>query len=236
VMAGQGGVSRMDLALATFEDQRGDGLGVVPPDLLGDGPEELEGGDHALEDGLGAFEGQGQDERGIGVGPGGDEEGDEAATVGEVDVDVAEIGLEALSREMAEGDESLSMTAAMLEHITLDLGIAAGIGVLIAEASMDLGGGVPLLVRCVLVVGENAIDDRFDRAEEGSLAVPGRRDGRLGMVEDMPDGLASVSKLAGDLPDGHAIATSPSNRAIVVHREHVLILRGGDRSLWERSP
>ena len=40
--------------------QGGDGAGVVPPDLAGDGPEELEGGDHALEHGLGPLEGQGQ--------------------------------------------------------------------------------------------------------------------------------------------------------------------------------
>ena len=44
----------------------------------------------------------------------------------------------------------------------------------------------------------------------------------------MPDGLACVSELPGDLPDGHAIATSPPNRAVVVHREHVLGLRVGE--------
>ena len=53
----------------------------------------------------------------------------------------------------------------------------------------------------------------------------------LGMLEDMPDGLAGVSELPGDLPDGHAIAPSPPNRAVVVHRKHVLGLRVGDRSL-----
>ena len=128
------------------------------------------------------------------------------------------------------------MPPPVLEDVALDLGIAAGVAVLVAEAAMDLGGGVPLLGRGVLVVGEDAVDDRLDRAEEGSLPVPGRGGRGLGMVEDMPDGLASVSELPGDLPDGHAIATSPPNRAVVVHREHVLGLRVGDRSLWERSP
>ena len=98
----------MELAFAALEDQRGDGLGVVPPDLPGHGAEELEGGDHAFEDGLGALERQGQDEGGVGVGPGGDEERDEASAVGEVDVDVAEVGLEAAAREMAQGDEGLA--------------------------------------------------------------------------------------------------------------------------------
>ena len=109
VVTGQRGVPRMELAFAPLKDQRGDGPGIIPPDLLGHGAEELEGGDHAFEDGLGALEGQGEDEGGVGVGPGGDEEGDEPAAVGEVDVDVAEVGLEALAGEMAEGDEGLPM-------------------------------------------------------------------------------------------------------------------------------
>ena len=41
-------------------------------------------------------------------------------------------------------------------------------------------------------------------------------------VESMPDGLSRVSELAGDLADGHAIATRPPNGAVVVHRKHVL--------------
>ena len=197
VMAGQGRVSRVDLAFAALEDQRGDGPGVIPPDLLGHAAEELEGGDHPFEDGLGPLERQGQDERGVGVGPGGDQERDGPAAVGEVDVDVAEVGLDASSRQVAQGDEGLAMSPPVLEHVALDLGIAAGVGVLVAEAAMDLGGGVPLLGRGVLVVGEDAIDDRLDRAEEGGLPVPVRRGRGLGMAEDMPDGLAGVSELLG---------------------------------------
>ena len=85
---------------APLEDQRGDGFGVVPPDFLGNAAEELEGGDHAFEDRLGALERQGENEGSVGVGPGGDEEGDLPPAVGEVDVDVTEIGLEALARKM----------------------------------------------------------------------------------------------------------------------------------------
>ena len=88
----------MALAFASQEDQRGDGLGVVPPNLLGHGPEELEGRDHPFEDRLGALEGQRQDEGSVRVGPGRDQERHEPAAVGEIDVDVAEIGLEALAR------------------------------------------------------------------------------------------------------------------------------------------
>ena len=87
---------------------------------MGNPGEELEGGDHPVEDRLGALERQRPDEGGVGGGPGGDEERDEPAAVGEVDVDVAEVGFEALAREMAQGDERLAL-AAVLEQIALDL-------------------------------------------------------------------------------------------------------------------
>ena len=114
VVAGQRGVPRMELAVAPLKNQRSDSSWIIPPDLLGYGAEELEGRDHPFEDGLGALEGQREHERGVGVGPGGDEEGDEPATVGEVDVDVAEVGFEATAGEVAQGDEGLLVAWPML--------------------------------------------------------------------------------------------------------------------------
>ena len=102
VVAGQRRVSRLELALPPEVDQRGDGPGVVPPDLLGDRTEKLEGGDHPFKDRLGAFEGESQDEGGVGVGPGRDQKRHEPAAVGEIDVDVPEIGFETLAREMSQ--------------------------------------------------------------------------------------------------------------------------------------
>ena len=80
---------------------------------------------------------------------------------------MAEVGFEPMSRQMPERDERLAITSAVLEDMALDLGIAAGVGVLVAEATMDLGGGMPLLGRGVLVVGEDAIDERRDWPEQG---------------------------------------------------------------------
>ena len=34
--------------------------------------------------------------------------------------------------------------------------------------------------------------------------------------------------MSGDLSDGHAIASRPSDRAVVIHRKHVLGLRVGE--------
>ena len=101
VEAGQRRVAGMTLALASQEDQRSDGFGIVPPDFLGNGSEKLEGRDHPFEDRLSALKRQGQDEGGVGVGPGRHQERDELAPVGEVDVDVSEIGFETLTGKMS---------------------------------------------------------------------------------------------------------------------------------------
>ena len=176
-----------------------------------------------FEDRLGALERQGQDEGGVGVGPGGDQERDEPAAVGEVDVDVAEVGFEASAREMAQRDEGLLVPRPVLAHVALDLGIAAGVAVLVAEPPEDLGGGMPLLGRCGLVVDQDLIDDRLERPQERSGSVPGRRVGiRLGMRRGLAGRSFASVEFAGDLADGHAIASSPPNRSVVVHRKHVL--------------
>ena len=125
VVAGQGGIAGMDLALPALEDQGGDGLEVVPPDLPGHAAEELEGTDHAFEERLDPLERQGQGEGGVRVGPGGDQDRDGPAAVGEVDVDLTEVGLDAASGQVAHGDEGLSGAATVLEDVALDLGVAA---------------------------------------------------------------------------------------------------------------
>ena len=64
VVTGQRRVSRMKPSLASKQDQGSHRFGVVPPDFLGNGPEELKRGDHALEDRLGALEWQRLERRG----------------------------------------------------------------------------------------------------------------------------------------------------------------------------
>ena len=51
-----------------------------------------------------------------------------------------------------------------LADVASDLGVAAGVAVLVAEAAEDLHGGVPLLGRCLLVVGQDLVDDRRETA------------------------------------------------------------------------
>jgi len=104
--------------------------------------------------------------------------------------------------------------------------------VLVADPPKDLRGGVPLLGRGGLVVGEDLVDDRLERSELGSRSVPGQGLGMgLDMLKRVPDGSSRVSELAGDLSDGLTIASRPTNRSIVIHGNHVLSLRAVRRSV-----
>ena len=147
VVTGQRGVPRVEPALSSLQDQRGDRPGIVPPHFPGDAAEELEGGDHAFEDRLDALERQRQDEGGVGIGPGGDQKGNQASAVGEVDVDVTEVGLDTLAREVSQGNEGFLVSQPMPLQVALHLAVAAVIAVLVAEPAEDLHGGVPLLGR-----------------------------------------------------------------------------------------
>src|SRR5262249_33026646 len=151
----------MKLAFAGEEDERSNGFGVVPPNLLRHGSEEVEGRDHPLQDRLGSLEGKREHERSVRVGPGGHQERHESAAVGKVDVDVSEIRFEALARKMAQRDEGFFMPWAAFAHITLDLGIAAAVLVFIAEPPADLSRSMPLLSRGGLVVGQDLVNDRM---------------------------------------------------------------------------
>jgi hypothetical protein len=74
-----------------------------------------------------------------------------------------------------------------------------------------------------LVVDQDLIDDRRDRPQEWGEPIPGRRDGiRLGLLEDLADGVARMVVFAGDLADGLAIAPRSTNGTVVAHRKHVL--------------
>ena len=129
------------------------------------------------------------------------------------------------------------MPRPVLAHVALHLDIHAAVAVLVADPPEHLSGGVPLLGRSGLVVDQDLIDDRLKRPELGGRPVPGQGLGMgFRMRQGMADGLSRVSELSGDLPDGHAIASSPPDRAIIIHGNHVLGLRVGDRSLEERSP
>src|SRR5208283_2539452 len=97
-------------------------------------------------------------ERTIRVGPSGDEKGDLPPTFGEVDIDVTKIGLHASARKMPQRNKCFSLSTSMLEHITLHLSVPASVTMLIAEATTQLRGGVPLLGRGSFVIDQDLVD------------------------------------------------------------------------------
>jgi hypothetical protein len=165
VVAGQRRVSRLESAFSPEEDQRGDSPRVVPPNFLGHRPEKLEGRDHPFENRLGAFKGESQDERSVGVRPGRDQKRHEPAALGEIDVDVPEIGFETLPRWMGQRDERFLMPTSVLPQIALDLRVPTTVGVFVAKPPEELGGRMPLLGWCRLVIDQDLIDDRLNRPQ-----------------------------------------------------------------------
>ena len=142
------------------------------------------------------------------MGPGGDEKSDLASAIGEVDGDVAEISLEALTREMCERYECFFMSSLMLEQIALHLAVASGISVLVAETTEHLHGGVALLGGSVVVIDQNLINDRWKgpRTFANRLLTWGFGLGS-GCFKTCRIVLRELV-ITGDLADGLAIPTS----------------------------
>ena len=73
---------------------------------------------------------------------------------------MTEIGFEAFARKMAQGDEGFLLRVAVLEQITLYLGVTTAVVVLLAQATKNLSRGMPLLGRSEFVVPEDLVDGR----------------------------------------------------------------------------
>jgi hypothetical protein len=221
VVAGQGLVALVDAPLSPSEHLHGHGGRVVPPEFLGDAAEGREGLDQAVEDGFGALGGQGDREGAIRERPGDDQDRDEPAAVGEIDVDVTEVGLGAAARVVVQGDERLAFAAPLRADVASDLVVAALIPMLGDEPTMDPGRGVPLFARGLFIGREDLVDHGLERIELGR----GRRLGPgiglgLRVLERLADGASRVVESPSDGPETHAVAVRPSNPCVIVHREH----------------
>src|SRR5579871_3779410 len=113
-----------------------------------------------MQDRLGAFAGQGDGERRVGVTPGDDQNRDLPPTVREVDVNVAEVGLGTNARSVLQRDERFPAVQSLLLQVAADLVVLAGVALLGDQTPVDLTGGMPLLTRGRLIGGENLIDER----------------------------------------------------------------------------
>jgi hypothetical protein len=131
VMAGQSQVVLVDLAATALKQVRHHGLGVVPPDLVRHTPEKRECLDQAVQNRLGPLAGHCHRERTIRVAPGHHQHRHLPPPVGKIDVDVPEVGFQALAGIVVEGDEGLALVALLVADIEADPFIAAGVIVLL---------------------------------------------------------------------------------------------------------
>jgi len=161
VVTDQGLIAVVELTLPASEQMRHHGLGIVPPHLPRHTTEEGERLDQAVQDGLGAFGRQGHREGAVGVGPSRQQHGHEPATVGKIDVDVAEVGFETLSGIVVERDKRHPLRLSLRQQILPDALVAAGVGVLVAQTPENLGDRVSLLAGGVLVGAEHGVDERL---------------------------------------------------------------------------
>jgi hypothetical protein len=165
-VTGQCLVAVVEAALPADQQLRRHRARVVPPQLVRHTTEEGEGFDQAVQDRLGALARHGQRERTIGIRPGHQQHGDLAAAVGEIDVDVTEVGFEPLAGVVVQRDKRLASRQVLGKHVMTDALVAAGIAVLGAQPPENLGDRVPLLARRVGIGPEDRVDDRLERIDD----------------------------------------------------------------------
>ena len=222
VVAGQGLVAVVEPALAADQQVRRHGARVIPPHFTRHTAEEGEGFDQAVQDRLGALGRHGDDEGAVGVRPGRQQHRDLAAAVGKVDVDVAEVGLEALARVVVERDEGLRPSTALAPEVVADALVAAGVAVFVAQPAGDLGDRVALLAWCGFVGADDLVDDRLERVDDrGQRSAPVGLG--LGLGEDIADLAPRVMKPAGQFADAHLVhEVGPADACVLVHLDHPL--------------
>jgi hypothetical protein len=220
IVAGQGLVTRVQLSLSADQHLRRHRLGVVPPHFAGHAPKEGEPFNHAMQDRLGTLAGQGDGKRTVRVRPGEQQHRHLPAAFWEGDVDMAEVGLQALAGIVVQGNERLALLALLAGDVPPHAVVTAGVVVLGLQPAKDLGGGVLLLGRSVLIGLQDGIDDGFERIDHRGQWATLIRFG-LGLAEDLPDLAAGVMKASRQFADAQLVhAIGAANTCILVHLDH----------------
>lgn len=220
IVTNQGLVTLVQPAVATDEQLWRHRLGIVPPQLVGNTAEKGEGFDQAMQDGLGLLAGQGQGEGAVGVGPRRHQDWDRTPAVGEIDVNVTEVALQPLAGVVVQRDERLALRHALGQEVEPHALVGAVIGVLVAEATIDLSGGVALLAGRVLIRLEDGVDDGLEGIEH-RWQGPSLVGFGLGMGEDVADLASGVVKASRQLTDAQVfLVIGLSNACVLFHGDH----------------
>jgi len=220
VMTGQRLVALVELPFAAREDVRRHGARIVPPQLVRHAAEERERLDQAMQDRLGPLRRQGDGERTVRVTPCHHQHRHLPATVGEVHMDVPEVGFEPLARFVIERYECLTLATLEAAHITANAIVTTGVAVLVPQTAKQLGHRVPLFARRRLVGLKNLVDHRFERIHHRRHRPPPIWL-RLRLCENLADLPPRMMKPAGQLADAQLLdQMSPPNACILVHLDH----------------
>jgi hypothetical protein len=220
VVAGQGLVTLVQLPFTAGQHLTHHGFGVVPPHFARHAAEELKSLDHAVQDRLGTLAGQRDGKRTIRVSPGEQQHRHLPAAVREIDVDVAEVRLQALTRVVVQRDKGLPLAVLLPADVEPYALVAATVGVLALQTAKNLGRRVPLLARRLFVRLQQGVDHRLERIEDRWQRATLIRFG-FGLGEDLTDFAARVMKVPRQLADTHLVhAMGASDTCIFVHSDH----------------
>ncbi len=229
VMARQGGVPRLHLTLATFQDRRGHRRGIVPPDLPGHAAEERESLDHPRQNCLRLLARQRHGEAIARVTPRQQQHRDLLAALRKVHVDMAEVRLQAPARRMRQRNKRLALGPTELADVAPHLVVAARVAVLIPQASIELRRRVLLLAGGLLILNQDLLDQRLVRTQLGSRPILRQRVGTgLTLLQNLPDLPPGMVKPSGNLPNAHPVPMRNPDLTIIFHRQHPFfsIIRG----------
>jgi hypothetical protein len=220
VVAHQRLIALVEPAFAAGEQVRRDRLGIVPPQFARHDAIEMERLVQAMQDRFGALARQRDREGTIRVAPSRDQDRHEPAALGEVDMNVAEVGFEPLTRIVIEWDECLALRARLRRDVSPDATIAAAVALLVTQAAKNLGGRVSLLGRRLLIGLQDVVDNRLERIDDRRHDAPRVRLG-FGQGENLADLAARVMKLPRQLANAQLVdPMGLANTCIFVHRDH----------------
>jgi hypothetical protein len=221
VVASQRRVALVQLAAPSLEQVRNHALGIVPPELTRHALKERECFHQPVQDRLSPLGRQRLREGAVRVSPGHHQHRNLPAPSGEIDVDVTEVGFEALARIVVQRDERLALPLMAAADIEPHAFIATAIAVLLLQPPPQLARRMPLLARRLLVALEDRVNDRLEwienRRRRPEPQVPlGFRRG-----EDLPDLTPRMVKQPGQRLDAQPVhKMRPSDASVLVHRDH----------------
>ena len=162
------------LAPTVAQDPGNSQPGIVVEDALRHSPQESEGRDVPVQEGLGGLGRVSLDVASVAVGhvdyeavglllhPADDQQGHAEVALG-------------VARRMGQGDEHLPGLAAVLPHVVLDDGVLAIKPVLVPEPLEDALGGVALLLGDLMILIQDVVDDSGEGLQLGASGGVCRR-------------------------------------------------------------